>query len=473
MAETPSSPIPGSRPVETSPIRVGQSRPGTPTLQPDRLYPARVVRGGEQPILRMLGHNVQGEPQRPGLTEGNRLLVRPEIQGSRVYLHVMNRGDILDRVSQRFGGMLQRHPWPLPSAPQPGSGGLSASQGQGAERGSPGGDRGPGRMPLVIRGIGSGAASRGGEADSGPLRPGARSPSLPATARLIGGAENAPVRLVRVADPGQWAQPRVPFQAAASLGQGALQAAASGSASGGTQSAVSAGSQGGSAAAPGGEGRAPMPPSPAGAEGRGAPRSPEATQRTVQGLVSAFLNTQGDGGQRIAGSRDAARHWLEALLKPARETAGGERADRSGSLTERLLTEKGRLLLDRWAFIPLPLSGERSGAWIHVPERHHPEGGEEAGPEQAQTLRVWLTSERLGGMELILPLGEGRIWRVRCESAATMAALEEQQPRLERLCRKAGQAITLRIEGPDPGLGNPPESLRRAQALERTVSARA
>ncbi|MFB6261989.1 MAG: hypothetical protein ABEK42_15325, partial [Thiohalorhabdaceae bacterium] len=78
---------------------------------------------------------------------------------------------------------------------------------------------------------------------------------------------------------------------------------------------------------------------PAGTDARGEPRAPEATQRTVQGLVAAFLNSQGDGGQRIAGSRDAARHWLDALLKPARESAGGERPDRSGSLTERLLTE--------------------------------------------------------------------------------------------------------------------------------------
>lgn len=458
MAETPSSPIPGSRPVETSPIRIGQTRPGTPTLQPDRLYPALVVRGGEQPVLRMLGHNVQGEPQRPGLAEGNRLLVRPEIQGSRVYLHVMNRGDIQDGVSQRFGRMLQRHPWPLPLAPQAGNGGLSASQGQG-ERGMPAGDRGPGRMPLVVRGTGLGAGARGGEADSGPLRPGVRSPSLPATVRLLGGMENAPVRLVRVADAGQWVQPRAPLQATASLGTAALQAAVSGSATaGGT---------------PGAEGRVPTPPSPAGTDASGSPRSAESTQRTVQGLVSAFINTQGDSQQRIAGNRDSARHWLEALLKPARESAGGERPDRGGSLTERLLTEKGRLLLDRWGYIPLPLSGERSGAWIHVPERHHSEEGGDVGPEQAQTLRVWLTSERLGGMELILPLGEGRIWRVRCESASTKAALEAEQPRLERMCRHAGQAITLRIEGPDPGLADPPESLRRAQALEQTVSARA
>ncbi|MFB6260979.1 MAG: hypothetical protein ABEK42_09930, partial [Thiohalorhabdaceae bacterium] len=202
------------------------------------------------------------EHQRPGLTEGSRLLVRPEIQGSRVYLHVMNRGDIQDRVSQRFGRMLQRHPWPLPLAPQAAGGGQGAYQGQAAERGTPGGDRGPGRMPLVVRGTGLGLGARGGEADSGPLRPGARSPSLPATARLLGGMANAPVRLVRVADPGEWAQPRVPFQAAAA-----------GSASGGAQAAASTGSQGGSAAAPGGEGRAP--PSPAGADARGAPRAPE------------------------------------------------------------------------------------------------------------------------------------------------------------------------------------------------------
>ena len=110
MAETPSGPIPGSRPVETTPIRIGQTRPGMPALQPDRLYPALVVRGGEEPILRLLGHNVRGEPRHPGLQQGARLLVRPEIQGSRVTLHVMEHGDIQTRVSQRFGRLLHRFP---------------------------------------------------------------------------------------------------------------------------------------------------------------------------------------------------------------------------------------------------------------------------------------------------------------------------------------------------------------------------
>ncbi|MEF8794593.1 hypothetical protein [Thiohalorhabdus sp.] len=467
MAETPSGPIPGSRPIETSPIRVGQTRPGVPTLQPDRLYPALVVRGGEQPVLRMLGHNVQGEPQRPGLTGGSRLLVRPEIQGSRVYLHVMDRGDIQDRVSQRFGHMVQRHPWPLPQHSQAESSGRVSVQG---------GDRGPGRMPLIIRGMDSGPAARGGEGDSGPLRPGARSSSLPATVRLLVGSSSSPVRLVRVAEPGQWAQPRVPFQAPTLQGAAALQAAASGSASGGTSSAASAGPQ--AAAATGGaaisaEGRPPAPPSDSVTPPRTTPQSPESAQRTAQSLVSALLNTQGQGQERIAGNRDAARHWLEALLKPSREAAGGERGDRSGTLGERLLTEKGRLLLDRWGYIPLPLSGERSGAWVQIQERGHSEEGDELDPGQGQTLRVWLASERLGGMELIMPLGQGRAWRVRCESAATKVALEDQQGRLEHLCRNAGRAINLRIEGPDPGLADPPESLRRAQAFERTVSARA
>jgi hypothetical protein len=186
-------------------------------------------------------------------------------------------------------------------------------------------------------------------------------------------------------------------------------------------------------------------------------------------MLAAFRE---GGAERIGGNQQAVRHWLEALMKPVGEAGGGEAGDRSGPLWERLLTEKGRLLLDRWAFIPLPLSGERSGAWVQVQERP-PDESDPGAEEGIQSLRVWLSSDRLGGMELLLPLGQGRTWRIRCERGETVRALREWQPHLQRLCTQAGQNAVVRVEGPDAALGEPPASLAGAETVEHTVSNRA
>jgi hypothetical protein len=188
-------------------------------------------------------------------------------------------------------------------------------------------------------------------------------------------------------------------------------------------------------------------------------------------LAAAVLSPQGEAQARLSGSQQSVRHWLDALLKPLKGS-GGERSEPGGSLGDRLLAEKGRLLLDRWAYIPLPLAGERSGAWVQLQERQPREQGAE--PEaRPYALRVWLASDRLGAMELMMPLGEGRTWRVRCERPQTVERLEAERPRLERLCRNAGQAMTLRIEGPHPELREPPEGLQKAATLEQSVSTRA
>ena len=76
MADQPGGPVTGSRPVETTPIRVGRPQPGTAQLQPNRMYPATVLEGGNQPVLRLLGHNVNAEPRYPGLHAGQRLAHR-------------------------------------------------------------------------------------------------------------------------------------------------------------------------------------------------------------------------------------------------------------------------------------------------------------------------------------------------------------------------------------------------------------
>jgi len=86
----PSANIPGSRPVETTPIRIGRSQPGTPQLQQGRFYPATVVRGGESPVLRLAGHNVAAEPRYP------LRLPQKHLAAHQCILSLALRGDILD-----------------------------------------------------------------------------------------------------------------------------------------------------------------------------------------------------------------------------------------------------------------------------------------------------------------------------------------------------------------------------------------
>jgi hypothetical protein len=444
MAETPSGPIPGSRPVETTPVRIGQPRPGMPALQPDRLYPALVVRGGERPILRLLGHNVHGEPRQPGLQQGARLLVRPDIQGGRVTLHVMEHGDIQARVSQRFGRLVHRFPWPLPTAPQ-------ALAAQSAQSGA----GGPGSAPHG----GSAAGTPGQAAPAGRAVAGTAG-RAPGPAQTLLAPDGAPARLTRPIPGGEPLWPRVPLQPPQAAGSAQARAdprlpgggpavgPAAPSATPGTGVTALRAALAVAGAAPGGSGG----------------------EAAMAGLASALAGAPPEAQARIGGSRQAVRHWLDALLRPA--GGGGEPAGSGGAPEDRVLAEKGRLLLDRWAYIPLPLSGERSGAWVQLQERHGDEapGDADRGPH---ALRIWLASERLGGMELQLPLGQGRTWRVRCERPETVRQLEAARPRLERLCRNAGQAMTLRVEGPHPDLGRPPDSLQRAATIEHAVSTRA
>jgi hypothetical protein len=283
---------------------VGTSDAGSPQLVTGRLYPALVLQGGRDAVLRLLGNNVGARtPQGMNLQSGEKLLVRPEIQGRKVALEMVRHGDLTDRVAQRFQRLVQRHPWPL----LPGS-----------------------------------------------------STSHPAPS-----------------------------------------------------------------------------PGEAGAQ------------------------------QRLPGSREAVRSWLEQLLGPLRESPGGD--DPAQTLRDALLTEKGRMLLERWGFVPLPLSGEHGGAWVELSEGGGEGGEEEEGPP---VLRMWLNSNHLGGMELILPVQFGGTWRIRCERAATMELLESARTRLEWACMWAGQSVAIRVEGPDAGVGAPPDSLRRASGVAHGFSAR-
>lgn len=308
MAEHSSSASGPGRALPTTPVRVGTSEGGSPQLLTGRLYPATVLRGGREAVLRLLGNNVGARtPADMNLQAGEKLLVRPEVQGRRVSLEMVRHGDLTDRVAQRFQRLVQRNPWPLPPS------------------------------------------------SSGPS-----------------------------------AQP--------------------------------------SSAAP----------------------------------------AQGDSAARLSGSREAVRAWLEQLLGPLREAPGGD--DPAHTLRDSLLAEKGRLLLERWGFIPLPLSGEHGGAWMELAE----EGGEEGeeGEATPPMLRMWLHSDHLGGLELILPVQFGGTWRIRCERGDTMERLEEARPRLEWACMWAGQSVAIRVEGPDTGVGEPPESLRRASGVAQGFSAR-
>jgi len=452
----PSANIPGSRPVETTPIRIGRSQPGTPQLQQGRFYPATVVRGGESPVLRLAGHNVAAEPRYPTLQEGSRLLVKPEIQSNRVVLQVVGHNDVLGRVANRYGQMLNRFPWPLPSGGQAamGQGGASA----GGQSGAAGAraavaTTGPGQGGLTMGVAGRVAASA--RMPTGMLLqaaggvPGGGAPGTgggEALPRLTTGPGSAAALQGRVA-PGN--PPRAPL-----LPQVQTTPAPS--------SALPTGSPAGQATAPPGAG-ASYAGASASAAGRGGPSFSNAL------LGGGRAATPGQPPQ-IGADTQQIRGWLERLLEPAGEERP-DRADQRQALWDRLLTEKGRMLLDRWAFLPLPFRGEESGAWLQVQERT-PEGDDEADPEPT-ALRIWLNADHLGAMEVVMPLQAGRTWRIRCERAEAQAQLEGARRELERLCRRAGHPVALRVEGPDPDLGQPPESLQEAAAIEHSVSSRA
>jgi hypothetical protein len=308
MAEQSGS-VGGPRAPVTTPVRVGSGEAGSPQLITGRLYPAAVLRGGSNAVLRLLGNNIGARtPPDMSLTPGDKLLVRPEVQGGRVSLEMVRHGDLTDRVAQRFQRLVQRNPWPLPPP----------SSGTGATGQPPG------------------------------------------------------------------------------LGE---------------------------ASAP----------------------------------------------QRLAPDRGSVRAWLEQLLGSLREAPARE--DPAQTMRDSLLAEKGRMLLERWGFIPLPLSGEHGGAWLEMGEGggQGAEGDEEGTPPM---LRMWLNSNNLGGMELILPVQAGGTWRIRCERPETAQRMEAARPRLEWICMWAGQSVAIRVEGPDPRAGEPPESLRRAAGVAQGFSTR-
>ncbi|MFA9461474.1 flagellar hook-length control protein FliK [Thiohalorhabdus methylotrophus] len=446
MAQPPSGSIPGSRPVETTPIRIGRSQPGAPQLQEGRLYPATVVRGGQSPVLRLAGQNVAAEPRHPTLEQGARLLVRPQIQAGRVVLHVMGHGDIQGQVANRFGSMLNRFPWPLPPGGAPASGAAAPQGGGTPATGGPGSLHPPGSAPVgpglgrglsgltrlptsaLFLGSAGGTGARPGADPAGPP-PDSSGSRLP---RLLPGQAGATARFLGTPDPANL--PRPPLL-------GHLQPA-----SGASPSTPAAG--GAPAAAP-------------------APATSAAARAPT--LTGALLGSASSGPPpQIGASAGEVRGWLERLLEPVSDEP--DRADQRQSLWERLLTEKGRLLLDRWAFVPLPFREETSGAWVQIQERAAEEEGAE--PE-ATALRIWLNADHLGAMEVLMPLQGRRTWRIRCERPEARERLEAERPRLERLCRKAGHAVTLRVEGPEPDLSEPPDSLREAATIQQAVSSRA
>ena len=485
MADQPGGPVTGSRPVETTPIRVGRPQPGTAQLQPNRMYPATVLQGGNQPVLRLMGHNVNAEPRYPGLHAGQRLVVQPEVQGNRVMLHVLDHGDIQQRVSQQFGRLLHRFPWnlpggrgagmALPNTGQPGAG-QAGGAGQGAGGQAARADAAGAQQILTgsqARSAGPGGLARG-LMTAQPGAGDARDPFLsrPNLARLLLGGDSQPARLTRIG--GEGGLPRPPLLAGLTGG---------GSGMGRAEAAMA--SRGGEALPPrteaaGGEGRArigaPQTLAPEGgraASGRSLPAAQPASgegSRPMSQLVSALAGAPAEPrSPTIQGQSDSIRNWIDSLLRAIQ--GGGEEAEQRGNLWDKLITEKGRLLMDRWAMIPLPLSGEDSGAWLQVQEREAGDGGD-AASEQPHTLRIWLSSENLGGMELVLPMGPGRTWRIRCEAAATQQALAERVPLLERLCHQADHPVAVRVEGPEPEVAEPPASLKDAARLENLVSAR-
>ena len=511
MAENPAGSITSSRPIEITPVRIGRGSPGAPNLQAGRLYPATVVKGGEQPVIRLLGQNVGAEPRYPTLQQGNQLLVRPQIQNGRVVLQVMSHSDIQDQVATRFGRMVNRFPWPLPQGrvaaaaagrqglqaqqTQPGQQGQSPAQQQagaggkgagliargslltgapfsaarttaGTFPGAPGGQA-PGNPAGQAAGSQGGPGATGGSAPGGGQRGGDLLPRLllgqgPGSARLQG--RPSPGSLPR---PPLTAQMRPPPAASAQPGSGTTATTIS-APSGGSASA-----QAGTGPGSGNAGQMVGASARASHEAFQAASSPAAARRPPS-LAGAMLGAAGRAEvAQLSPERAAVRGWLERLLEPAGDKP--ERGDqRQASLWDRLLTEKGRLLLDRWAHIPLPFGGEESGAWVQVQERHQEGGEEEDGADnEPPALRIWLNADHLGAMEVLMPMQAGRTWRIRCERPATVERLEAERSHLERLCRRAGHPVALVVEGPESGLGEPPQSLQEAATIEHTVSSRA
>jgi len=402
--------------------------------------------------------------------------VRPQIQAGRVVLQVVSHGDVQAQVANRFGDLLNRFPWPLPRLPAnpEAATGLSAGKGQAGQatglltrtgaQGAAGSSAAVGlqttgkagstaeRLPtsILVRATGSplaaGAATQGGGANGADHTSGGAR-LLPRLMLSRGGG--IPQLLGRL-DAGN--VPRAPLMPH-------------------LQVSPVASSNSGVLARGGIPGQVPSFPAVSSVPGKPAAGAFAATAPSGPSRTSALLgSSRGAQNPQIGSEAQEIRGWLERLLEPA-DDDGPDRTDKRHALWDRLLSEKGRLLLNRWAFVPLPFRGESSGAWVQLQERA-PEGNEHAEPEPA-ALRIWLNGDHLGAMEVLMPLQAGRTWRIRCERPESREQLEAERAHLEGLCRRAGHPVTLRVEGPDPSLGDPPESLQEAAAIERTVSSRA